>query len=186
METKNFNKTSINIVVLGSKGVGKSTFIVRFIQGLFIQDLASLKEDYYRKSFVVDNISRCLEIFDSSLNSDYDSSLRDEYMRTADGFIIIYSSTDSSSLQEVDQIYEHILKCTGTDSVPLVLVRNKSDIGDQENFEAGKNLSEKLKCKFFETSSKEGTNVTECIITLVCLIDILQQKKFKRSHCLLI
>jgi GTPase KRas len=87
METKNFNKTSINIVVLGSKGVGKSTFIVRFIQGLFIQDLASLKEDYYRKSFVVDNISRCLEIFDSSLNSDYVSSLRDEYMRTADGFI---------------------------------------------------------------------------------------------------
>ena len=48
--------------------------------------------------------------------------MRDRYMRTGEGFIIMYSITDRSSFDTVMQFHEQILRVKDQDSVPMVLV----------------------------------------------------------------
>ena len=51
--------------------------------------------------------------------------MRDQYMRTGQGFMIVYSITSPSSLHEASQIRDQILRVKGVDNVPIVLVGNK-------------------------------------------------------------
>ena len=38
--------------------------------------------------------------------------MRDLYYKSGDGFILIYSVTDSASLEEIKKIYQHMLDST--------------------------------------------------------------------------
>jgi GTPase KRas len=51
--------------------------------------------------------------------------MRDQYMRTAQGFLIVYSVTSASSFHEVSQSREEILRVKDADNVPIVIVGNK-------------------------------------------------------------
>ena len=48
----------LQIVVLGSGNVGKSSVTIRFTQGLFMEDYDPTIEDSYRKQIVVDGIKK--------------------------------------------------------------------------------------------------------------------------------
>ncbi len=49
-------------------------------------------------------------------------------MRTAHGFLIVYSVTSLSSFHEVSQFRDQILRVKDTDTVPIVIVGNKARI----------------------------------------------------------
>ena len=49
--------------------------------------------------------------------------MRDQYMSTGQGFLIVYSVTSSSTFREVSQMRDQILRVA--DSVPIVIVGNK-------------------------------------------------------------
>ncbi len=51
--------------------------------------------------------------------------MRDQYMRTGDGFLCVYSITYAASFQEVQALHDHILRVKDTDAVPFVLAGNK-------------------------------------------------------------
>ena len=54
--------------------------------------------------------------------------MRDQYMRTGQGFLIVYSVTSLSSFHEVSKFREHILRVKDADTVPIVIVGNKARI----------------------------------------------------------
>jgi GTPase SAR1 family protein len=48
--------------------------------------------------------------------------MRDRYMRTGQGFVLMYSITSRLSFDEITTFYEQILRVKDADFVPMVLV----------------------------------------------------------------
>ncbi|KAI9649283.1 Ras- protein rsr1 [Ciborinia camelliae] len=50
------------------------------------------------------------------------------YMKTGQGFLLVFSITSQSSLNELRELRETILRIKDEDNVPIVIVGNKSDL----------------------------------------------------------
>lgn len=103
------------------------------------------------------------------------SAMRDQYMRTGQAFILVYSITDPSSFEDLLTIHEQLLRSKDADEVPIVLVGNKCDLEEERavSKDEGKSMAEKFgeHCKFLEASAKESINVEEIFMSLVRLVD---------------
>jgi len=156
------------LVLVGLGGVGKSCLTIQFISQRFIEDYDPTLEDSYRKHVTVDNNECLLDIYDTAGQEDF-SAVRDQYMRTGDGFLCVYSITHLASFTEVSNLHDHILRVKDKEQVPFVLVGNKCDLeeGREVSKEKGQELANKLKCKFMETSAKDRVNVADCFYDLV-------------------
>lgn len=162
------------IVILGSGGVGKSALTIQFIQGNFVEKYDPTIEDSYRKHVEIDGKAVTLDILDTAGQEEY-SAMRDQYMRTGQGFILVYSITDPSSFEDSQSIHGQLLRSKDAESVPLVLVGNKCDLEEERSvsLDEGSKLAEKFGnyCKFVEASAKKQINVDECFNSIVRLID---------------
>ena len=92
-------ESTYKIVVVGSGGVGKSCIVVRFVQGKFIKKYDPTIEDFYRKQIDVDGEAIMLDILDTAGQEEF-SALRDSYMRTGDGFVLVYAVNSSTSIYD--------------------------------------------------------------------------------------
>jgi len=54
--------------------------------------------------------------------------MREQYMRTGEGFIICYSVTDRRSFEEATAYKRLVDRVRNSDDVPIVLVGNKCDL----------------------------------------------------------
>jgi GTPase KRas protein len=169
------NKKNINqyehqykLAVVGAGGVGKSSLTVQFTQNIFIEEYDPTIEDSYRKHIQIDNNIYLLEILDTAGQEEY-KALRDQYMRLADGFLLIYSIIDIETFQEIDEYYQQILRVKDIDNIPMVLVGNKCDLESQR--EVNKNeaikYTNKINIPFIETSAKSRLNIDEIFYKLV-------------------
>jgi len=185
------------LVLVGLGGVGKSCLTIMFISQRFIEDYDPTLEDSYRKHVTVDEDECLLDIYDTAGQEDF-SAVRDQYMRTGDGFLCVYSVTHYASFAEVPSLHDHILRVKDSEEIPFVLVGNKCDLEQSREVprEKGDELAHKLKCKFLESSAKERVNVTESFYELVREIKAFRKltpdpvdqavKKERRSRCILL
>lgn len=125
-------------------------------------------EDSYRKQVTIDDETCLLDILDTAGQEEY-SAMRDQYMRTGEGFLLVYAITSRSSFDEISTFREQILRVKDKESVPMVLVGNKADLEDerqvtaQEGIDAGRHY----KAPVLETSAKTRMNVEEAFYQLV-------------------
>jgi len=157
------------IVVLGSGGVGKSALTVQFVQNIFVEKYDPTIEDSYRKQVEVDGTQCMLEILDTAGTEQF-TAMRDLYMKNGQGFALVYSITSQSTLQDLQEIREQILRVKDTDDVPLVLVGNKCDLETERAVgrEQGASLARSWgNTAFMETSAKSKINVNEMFCDLV-------------------
>lgn len=56
------------------------------------------------------------------------SAMREQYMRTGEGFLLVYSITSKESFEEVLQFQQQILRVKDKDYFPIILVGNKCDL----------------------------------------------------------
>eukprot|EP01115_Flamella_aegyptia_P005861 TRINITY_DN2465_c0_g1_i2.p1 TRINITY_DN2465_c0_g1~~TRINITY_DN2465_c0_g1_i2.p1 ORF type:complete len:192 (-),score=62.21 TRINITY_DN2465_c0_g1_i2:211-786(-) len=166
------------LVLVGLGGVGKSCLTIQFISNRFVDDYDPTLEDSYRKQVTVDGEDCVLDIFDTAGQEDF-SAVRDQYMRTGDGFLCVYSITYAVSFNEVQTLHDHILRVKDTEKVPFVLVGNKCDLVSEREVpkEKGEELARELGCKFMECSAKTKINVTEAFHELVREI-----KRYKKEN----
>lgn len=157
------------IVVLGAGGVGKSSLTVQFVQGIYIDTYDPTIEDSYRKQIEVDGRACDLEILDTAGVAQF-TAMRELYMKSGRGFLLVYSVTDESSLKELLALREQVLRIKDSTNVPMVLIGNKCDLNDDRvlNPEDGIEVSEKWgRVPFYETSAMHRTNVDEAFIDVV-------------------
>merc|ERR1719495_1964853 len=114
------------VVVLGSGGVGKSALTVQFVSGHFMEKYDPTIEDFFRKEIEVDNCPCVLEILDTA-GMDQFPSMRDLYIRNGHGFVLVYSSTNQKTFQEIKHFRDQVLRAKETEKAPLVLVGNNLD-----------------------------------------------------------
>ncbi|KAI8850659.1 ras family-domain-containing protein [Chytridium lagenaria] len=115
------------IVVVGGGGVGKSALTIQFIQSQFVDEYDPTIEDSYRKQCVIDSESVVLDVLDTAGQEEY-SAMREQYMRSGEGFLLVFSITSRSSFEEVHTFHQQILRVKDRDWFPVVLVGNKADL----------------------------------------------------------
>ncbi|KAF5395817.1 hypothetical protein PHET_11067 [Paragonimus heterotremus] len=150
------------LVVLGSGGVGKSALTVQFVQGIFVEKYDPTIEDSYRKQVEVDSQQCVLEILDTAGTEQF-TAMRDLYMKNGQGFLLVYSINQQSTLNDLIDLREQILRVKDVDDFPLVLVGNKCDLEDERSVgrEQAQRLANEWKCSCMETSAKAKINVNE-------------------------
>jgi GTPase KRas protein len=170
------------VVIIGENGVGKSCLTIQLVSNRFIPEYDPTLEDSYRKRFSVDDESQILDVFDTSGAEDY-SSIREQYMKIADGFICVYSISNESTFEEVDRFFEIASALKRRKNVPFVIIGNKCDLdGEREVSKArGEDKAKRLKCSFFECSAKEDVNVTVAFAQLIREINASRRTRNRTS-----
>lgn len=65
--------------------------------------------------------------------------MREQYMRTGEGFLLVYSITSRQSFEEITTFQQQILRVKDKDYFPMVVVGNKCDLeGEREVSRQGK------------------------------------------------
>eukprot|EP00048_Salpingoeca_helianthica_P014749 m.223333 g.223333 ORF g.223333 m.223333 type:complete len:194 (-) comp16233_c0_seq1:446-1027(-) len=159
------------LVVVGGGGVGKSALTIQFIQSHFVDEYDPTIEDSYRKQCVIDDEVALLDILDTAGQEEY-SAMREQYMRTGEGFLLVYSITDKSSFEEIQSFCQQILRVKDKDEFPMILVGNKADLENerQVSTQEGKDLGKTLKIFHLETSAKQRVHVDTAFHELVRII----------------
>lgn len=171
------------VVVLGSGGVGKSALTVQFVSGCFMEKYDPTIEDFYRKEIEVDSSPCVLEILDTAGTEQF-ASMRDLYIKNGQGFVVVYSLTNSQTFQDIRTMKELITRVKGSERVPILLVANKVDLEHQREVSKieGGNLASSWGCPFIEASAKDTTNVNEVFAEIVREMNISPEKE-KKSYC---
>eukprot|EP01098_Paradermamoeba_levis_P017152 TRINITY_DN966_c0_g1_i4.p1 TRINITY_DN966_c0_g1~~TRINITY_DN966_c0_g1_i4.p1 ORF type:complete len:190 (-),score=64.75 TRINITY_DN966_c0_g1_i4:59-628(-) len=160
--------TEHKLVIVGGGGVGKSALTIQLIQNHFIDEYDPTIEDSYRKQVTIDDETCLLDILDTAGQEEY-SAMRDQYMRTGQGFVCVYAITSRSSFDEITSFRSQILRVKDAEKVPMVLVGNKADLESERQVTTteGQDLAKSFGCPFMETSAKTRTNVEECFYECV-------------------
>lgn len=157
------------LVVLGAGGVGKSCLTVQFVQGVYLDTYDPTIEDSYRKTIEIDGKVFDLEILDTAGVAQF-TAMRELYIKSGMGFLLVYSVTDQQSLDELLELREQVLRIKDSSRVPMVLVGNKADLQDERviSVEQGIEVSTEWgRVPFYETSALLRSNVDEVFVDLV-------------------
>ena len=167
------------VVMLGSGAVGKSAITVQMVSGHFLSSYDPTIEDSYRTTINVNNQDIILNILDTAGQEEF-YALRDQYMRSGDGYIIVFSITSVTSFLEVNAIKEQLNMILDVDDntlIPIILVGNKCDLEEYRQVQSSdaQRLAEEWRVKYFETSAKNKTNINRIFEELVYLIEANNQ-----------
>lgn len=55
-------------------------------------------------------------------------AMREQYMRTGEGFLLVYAITSRESFEEIQGFHQQILRVKDKDNFPMILVGNKCDL----------------------------------------------------------
>jgi len=171
----------VRIVVMGCGGVGKSALTIQLMQNHFIVQYDPTIEDSYRKQTVIDEETCILDILDTAGQEEY-SAMRDQYVRTGQGYLLVYSVSSAYSLKELNMFRDQILRAKDADKVPMVLVGNKCDLQPTERQVStadGQQTGKVFGCPFFESSAKMRINVDNAFYQLVR--EVRKQSEYKEK-----
>lgn len=88
-------------------------------------------------------------------------------MREAQGFLLVFSITSLSSLQELAELREQIVHVKNDPHVPIVLVGNKSDLEDDRRVSRSRAFAVSQawgNVPYYETSARRRQNVQEVFV----------------------
>ncbi|KAI9367879.1 ras-like protein [Aspergillus egyptiacus] len=156
------------LVVVGGGGVGKSCLTIQLIQSHFVDEYDPTIEDSYRKQCVIDDEVALLDVLDTAGQEEY-SAMREQYMRTGEGFLLVYSITSRQSFEEIMTFQQQILRVKDKDYFPIIVVGNKCDLEKERvvTEQEGEALAQQFGCRFIETSAKSRINVENAFYDLV-------------------
>uniref|UniRef100_A0A7M4ETQ5 RAS related 2 n=1 Tax=Crocodylus porosus TaxID=8502 RepID=A0A7M4ETQ5_CROPO len=82
-------------------------------------------ENSYTKQCVIDERAARLDILDTAGQEEF-GAMREQYMRTGEGFLLVFSVTDRGSFEEIYKFQRQILRVKDCDEFPMILVGNKA------------------------------------------------------------
>eukprot|EP00058_Branchiostoma_floridae_P014016 XP_002599504.1 hypothetical protein BRAFLDRAFT_58968 [Branchiostoma floridae] len=164
------------VIMVGSGGVGKSALTLQFMYDEFVEDYEPTKADSYRKKVVLDGEEVQIDILDTAGQEDY-AAIRDNYFRSGEGFLCVFSITEQESFAATADFREQILRVKNDENIPFLLVGNKCDLFDkrQVTIETATAKAGEWNVPYVETSAKTRQNVDKVFFDLMC--EIRDRKK---------
>lgn len=153
------------IIVIGDPAVGKTSLLNNFLSKRFEEKYIPtvgvniLKEQLTVSDDKGSNIMVNLMFWDIAGQPQF-YMLHRPYFNGADGMILVYDITRSSSFSNVNNWYNSAVRY-GLSGIPRILVGNKIDLKDERKIihPMADHLSEKLNAPFFESSALTGEGV---------------------------
>ncbi|XP_067913065.1 uncharacterized protein [Heterodontus francisci] len=170
-----------NIIFVGNANAGKTSFIQRFSDDNFHLGLsATVGVDFRVKSLTVENRNIALQLWDTAGQERF-RSVTKQFFRKADGVIVMYDITASSSFSEV-RYWLSCVKEFAADDVAILLLGNKMDdaVHRQVLTVEGERLAQEYSILFYECSACTGHNISPPIVHLAKLLK-QQEEKIKKT-----
>eukprot|EP01136_Pigoraptor_vietnamica_P040013 Opistho-1_new@909 len=163
---------SRKFAVMGFRAVGKSSLTIQFVEGQFVDSYHPTIENTFQKLIRYKGQDYTADIVDTAGEDEF-SILPSRYSVGIHGYVLVYSVTSRTSFEMVKIIREKLLNMTGTNSVPIVLVGNKTDLHLERvvSYEDGKALAAEWGCQFLESSAKHNQSVREIFEAIIFAIE---------------
>ena len=184
LDTDDFFKTegSINIILIGDSGVGKSNLFSRYFHNKFEDNfISTIGMDRQTKLIKYKNKNYRLNISDTAGQERF-RSLPIKYYQNADGALLLFDITDKDSFQNINLWIEDLTKNSRSLKQTIYLIGNKIDLPNRNiSQEDAKELAEKLNLQYYEMSCKLNMNIYEIISRLFidCLNNLNEANGFQ-------
>ncbi|OAA52091.1 Seryl-tRNA synthetase, class IIa [Metarhizium rileyi] len=119
------------VAIVGSRSVGKSSLAVQFVDGHFVDSYYPTIENTFSKTIRYKGQDYATEIVDTAGQDEY-SILNSKHFIGIHGYMLVYSVSSLPSFEMIQVIREKILNHLGSESVPIVIVGNKSDLRPEQ------------------------------------------------------
>jgi Ras-related protein Rab-8A len=164
---------TIDLIVIGSSGVGKSSLARRFVDHEY-EDFRrpTIGSDFYKGTIEHNGSEVKFRIWDTSGQERFLALTQSQY-RPAKGVLLVFDTSESKTLVDIFTIWSNeIIKNCIKDNIPIVMVGNKSDLeSDMNDLTIGAAVAELQKklniVTYFHTSAKENINVENAFTSLI-------------------
>lgn len=169
------------LLIIGDSGVGKSCFLLQFIDGDFKEDHnVTIGVEYGAKTVTAAGKQIKLQIWDTAGQESFRAITRSFY-RNANGVILMYDLTRLESFENLEDWLREI-RLNSDPDVVVYLVGNMKDLADEEREVsteiAQKFANEKKLDGFIEASAKTAEHVSDVFIKVA---EVLNKKKEEKK-----
>ena len=163
MESSNDSELVLKILLLGDSEVGKSCFLMRYSENVFIENyITTIGLDYKLKTIKLDSGKTIkVQLWDTAGQDKY-RTIAKNYYKGSHGILLLYDITKQSSFDNIREWVRDIREEVSQKAI-IFLIGNKIDMEEKRKIpkEKGEELAEEFKIPFFEASAKSGENVDE-------------------------
>jgi len=172
------------ICMTGEFGVGKSSLIMRYVEGNFIQEIGKTTEFEHKvKKISKDGKSIKLRICDS-VGEERFSALTASFFRGAHVVVFTFDVTNKESAENLLKWYEEVNRYVDASNLPKVIAANKYDLEEnnkqivEENIKIVDKLAKEWNCSLIKCSAKTGEGVEKLFeVTLPSAVSIADNQK---------
>ena len=171
-----------NIIIMGEPGVGK-TELLKNLSKINSNNFKIISQENGGKSEINpgfnNNVIEHISLEFSFEEKEYlikiwnycyisDTRLINDFMRKADAFIIVYSTLDKNSFNNIQNWINEAKNKTSSKKIKIFIIGNKSDkINERQvGVDEIRQFCEKDNFKFFEISSLNKNDLNECFIDI--------------------
>ncbi|KAA3478094.1 ras-related protein RABF2b [Gossypium australe] len=158
MATTGNKNINAKLVLLGDVGAGKSSLVLRFVRGQFVEfQESTIGAAFFSQTLAVNDATVKFEIWDTAGQERY-HSLAPMYYRGAAAAIIVYDMTNQASFERAKNWVQE-LQAQGNPNMVMALAGNKADLLDARK--EAQTYAQENGLFFMETSAKTASNVNE-------------------------
>ena len=168
---------SINIILIGDSGVGKTNLFQRYFQNKFEEMfISTIGIDRQTKIIKYKNKLYRVNVNDTAGQERF-RSLPIKYYQNADGALLLYDISKIESFENVKTWMEDLKKNQRSSKQTIYLIGNKIDLSERMvTQEEAKEMAQSLGIKYYEMSCKINMNIYEIISRLIidCLNNLIE------------
>ncbi|KAI3374762.1 hypothetical protein L3Q82_021316 [Scortum barcoo] len=172
----------LQIIIIGSRGVGKTSLMERYTDDTFCEACKStVGVDFKIKTVELRGKKIRLQIWDTAGQERF-NSITSAYYRSAKGIVLVYDITKQETFDDLPKWMKMIDKYA-SEEAELLLVGNKLDCESDRiiSRQQGERFSSRISgMRFCEASAKDNFNVDEIFLKLV---DDILSKGMRTKAC---
>ena len=167
----------VKIISFGSEAVGKSCLIKRFCEDKFVSKyISTIGVDFGVKPVKVAGQSVRVNFFDCAGGAEY-FEIRNEFYKDASGGLLVFDVSNRETFEALENWLAEANSHGANDPV-LVVSANKADCSKRAVSEAeGRQWAASRGLAYFETSAKDGNNVTLMFEALLAAVSAAVEQK---------
>eukprot|EP01119_Soliformovum_irregulare_P011131 TRINITY_DN276_c0_g1_i1.p1 TRINITY_DN276_c0_g1~~TRINITY_DN276_c0_g1_i1.p1 ORF type:complete len:200 (-),score=32.67 TRINITY_DN276_c0_g1_i1:96-695(-) len=155
------------LVLLGESAVGKSSLVLRFVKGQFLEfQESTIGAAFLTQTVCLNDTTVKFEIWDTAGQERY-HSLAPMYYRGAQAAIVVFDITNSDSFERAKNWVKELQR-QGNPNIVIALAANKVDLAPSRKVttEEAQSYSDENGILYMETSAKTAANVNELFVAI--------------------
>ncbi|KAL6066153.1 phosphatidylinositol-3,4,5-trisphosphate binding [Balamuthia mandrillaris] len=175
---------SLRVVFCGQVSCGKTSLILRYLNGQFEELDDPTLEDSHVKKVEYDGKPYQLEILDTGGNECYDHMF-DKWFSWADGYVFVYSVASAESFDMLEHYRQAVFSVRKTKELPFVLVATQADKQQERviTHKEGLSVAYSWRCPFYEASAKSGEGIEQLFQHIIEDIIIKKSRESLEELC---